>query len=495
MTVTVPTTGAAAVTVIAALALFPPIVTVTVAEPAPTPVTSPEVEMVATPVFALLHVAARPESTLPPASFAVAVNCAVCPAVTDTVAGATRTCATAMGATTTVAFANLPLTSTVIVADPVATAVTNPLDDTVATLVFELVHVPGGSPASGLLFPSFGVAVSCTVWPADKVSVAGATITLLTGGGITVIDALPVLPLVVADTVASPVATAVTRPLEETVSTLLLLLLHAMVWPPNGFPPASSTVPVNWSVCPRLRFAEPGVTTTDATGTGDTVTCAVPVRPPLDAEMVTVPVVTPVTNPVDEMVATPVLALLQVTVRPPSTFPTESLSVADICVVRPTMTVAVVGVTATAPMDAGDAATTVMFAVPLFPWLVAVITAAPMASAEIAPLADTVATLVFEEDHTTVAPATAVPEASVAEALSCAEPPGFSETDVGDTLTVATGAGAAAVTLMGTVVVRPAAETLTLVLPMPISVTFPESETLATCVLVDAQVKVWPDMA
>jgi hypothetical protein len=127
----------------------------------------------------------------------------------------------------------------------------------------------------------------------------------------------------------------------------------------------------------------------------------VPVWPPLEAEIVAVPTVIAVTTPVDETVATFGLPELHVTVRPPRTLPTESLSVAVSCTVFPVVTLAVEGDTVTDATDAGEAATTVRFANPLFPPALAEMTAEPTATADSKPLADTVATLVFDDDHVT----------------------------------------------------------------------------------------------
>jgi len=62
------------VTVAAALALFPPIVTVIVADPAATPVTMPDDDTVAAAVLELVHVCASPVMIFPLPSFAVAVS-------------------------------------------------------------------------------------------------------------------------------------------------------------------------------------------------------------------------------------------------------------------------------------------------------------------------------------------------------------------------------------------------------------------------------------
>jgi hypothetical protein len=131
VTVTLPT--GMEVTVTVALPLLPSLVAVIVAEPAATPVTTPVAETVATPVLLDDQVTVRSSRVTPFASFTVATNGVVCPTVTLGVAGDTTTLPTGAGATVTVV---LPLTFSlvaVMVAVPVATAVTRPAEVTVAT--------------------------------------------------------------------------------------------------------------------------------------------------------------------------------------------------------------------------------------------------------------------------------------------------------------------------------------------------------------------------
>src|ERR1043166_1858148 len=93
-----------------------------------------------------------------------------------------------------------------------------------------------------------------------------------------------------------------------------------------------------------------GVTATEATATGAgavTVNAAVPVFPPLLAEMVAEPAVTPVTSPLADTVATAALLLLQAKLCPASVLPAASFATAASCEVPPTVRLAVAGVTAT----------------------------------------------------------------------------------------------------------------------------------------------------
>src|SRR6266699_2098978 len=86
-------------TTIAALALFPSLVAVILAEPTPAAVTSPLPFTVATPGASLDQVIVRPESGFPLASSSVAVSCCVAPAYIDAVGGLTLTEATGTGFT------------------------------------------------------------------------------------------------------------------------------------------------------------------------------------------------------------------------------------------------------------------------------------------------------------------------------------------------------------------------------------------------------------
>ncbi len=105
------------------------------------------------------------------------------------------------------------------------------------------------------------------------------------------------------------------------------------VRPVSTLPLASFSVAVSCSVCPTGRLAVAGLTLTDATGWGFTVTAAVPVFPSLVAVIVTAPAATPVTRPFVETVATALLPVVHVTARPESRLPLASLSAAVSCTV------------------------------------------------------------------------------------------------------------------------------------------------------------------
>src|SRR5213076_630947 len=193
-------------------------------------------------------------------------------------------------------------------------------------------------------------------------------------GGVTVMADGPLCPSLVAVIVAEPATTPLTSPLELTVATELSLLDHVIVRPVSALPLASFGVAVSWSVLPTGTLPDAGLTVTEATGTCTTVMADVPLCPSLVAVIVTVPATLPVTSPLELTVATVVLPLTQVTVRPVSGVPFASFGVAVSWTVLPSFTEADAGVTVT---EATGTFETVTLAVPLCPSLVAVIVAVP----------------------------------------------------------------------------------------------------------------------
>src|SRR5207253_9493384 len=109
------------------------------------------------------------------------------PACTDAEGGVTSTVATGTFVTVTDEVPLFPSLVAVIVADPGVTPETSPLLLTAATDVLELDHVTV-RPESGAPFASFGVAVSCSVWPACTDAEGGVTSTVATGTFVTVTD-------------------------------------------------------------------------------------------------------------------------------------------------------------------------------------------------------------------------------------------------------------------------------------------------------------------
>src|SRR5438093_11685982 len=150
---------------------------------------------------------------------------------------------------------------------------------------------------------------------------------------------------------------------------------------------------------------------------GVTVTVEVPLCPSLVAVIVAEPATTPVTSPLGLTVATAVLLLDHVIVRPVSALPLASFGVAVSWSVLPTGTLPEAGLTVT---EATGTCTTVMAAVPLCPSLVAVIVAEPATLPVTSPLQLTVATAVVELAHVTTRPDNGLPFTSLGVAVSCA---------------------------------------------------------------------------
>src|SRR5207302_1079800 len=164
---------------------------------------------------------------------------------------------------------------------------------------------------------------------------------------VTVTTAAPLWPSLVAVIVADPAAAPVTSPLADTVATAQALDVQATARPVSTLPAASLSVAVSCAAPPTSMTAVTGLITTDATGTFATLIAAEPLCPSLVAVIVTAPAATPVTSPLADTVAIAGFELVHVSARPVSTFPAASLGVALSCVVPPTKTFAVAGLTVT----------------------------------------------------------------------------------------------------------------------------------------------------
>src|SRR5205814_10224654 len=171
----------------------------------------------------------------------------------------------------------------------------------------------------------------------------------------------------------------------------------------SGAPLASLGVAVSCGVRPAASVELVGLTVIDATGTGLTVTVALPLFPSLEAVIVTgPPTVFAVTNPLPSTSATAGLSLAQLMVRPVSAFPLASFAVATSWAVWPRVMFAEGGVRVT---DAIGTGITVTSAVPVFPSLVAaIITGPPTATADASPVPLTCAMVEVLVDHVTERP-------------------------------------------------------------------------------------------
>jgi hypothetical protein len=295
------------------------------AVPADTAVTRPvDALTLATPVFELDHAMARPVSTVLFASLVTAVAVVVVPATMLAAASDTDTFATGTTAAVTVnvAVPVLPSLVAVIVVVPAATPVMAPV---VALIVaadgLELDHATA-RPVSTLPLASRVTAVALVFAPETMLVAASETLSVATGTttDVTLTEALPVFPSLVALIVALPFATPVTSPVVAlTVATAGFELANVTTLPVNTPAEASHVVAVACVVPPGTRLDVPSATETDATGTVTVVTVivAVPTTPSLVALMVELPAPTPVMRPlVGFTLATAALELDQVTTRP-----------------------------------------------------------------------------------------------------------------------------------------------------------------------------------
>ena len=220
-----------------------------VAVPLVTAVTRPADETVATPEADDDHVTVAPDITDPDASFTVALRVTVSPMDAKVfVFGDTVTlAATWPNVTEAVALAEPDVA--VIVADPAATEVTNPADETVATAADEDDHVTV-APVITDPAASFTVAVSVAVSPTDeKASEFGESATVA-ATWVTVTEANPLAEPEVAMIEVDPVATAVTSPADETVATPVFVDDQVRVGLEITVPPASFTVAARVAVSP-----------------------------------------------------------------------------------------------------------------------------------------------------------------------------------------------------------------------------------------------------
>jgi hypothetical protein len=221
---------------------LPSLVAVIVVVPTNTPVARPDAETVAVAVLPDVHVTVRPVSTLPKASFNVAVNCCVEPLATFADAGATVTVATGASVTVTTDVPDCDSLVAVMVDVPGRTPVTTPFE-TVATRVLLELHVTGRLTTVPLT--SFTTAVKVVVPSTTTVAVGGETTTLPTGATVTVTTELPDLVSLVAVTVADPGDTAVTTPPADTVATPVLFDDHVTTRSVTTVPDWSFTVAVS----------------------------------------------------------------------------------------------------------------------------------------------------------------------------------------------------------------------------------------------------------
>jgi hypothetical protein len=221
-----------------------------------------------------------------------------------------------------------------MVAEPSATAVTNPVDETVTTPVSD---DDQSTVASAIELPpaSVTVAVSVSVSPMTPNVTESRESSRVAGSWATVTAAVPVAEPEVAVIVAVPSAIEVTRPEDEAVATAASDVAHVTVAPLIVAPPASFTVADSWVVSPNKANVSTVSANAMLAATCPTVTAAVPVAEPEVAVIVAVPSAIEVTRPEDEAVATAASDVAHVTVAPLIVPPFWSLTVAEIWDVAP----------------------------------------------------------------------------------------------------------------------------------------------------------------
>jgi hypothetical protein len=196
----------------------------------------------------------------------------------------------------------------VMVAVPVATAVTIPLLLTMATLVLSKDQVTDWLVA----LAGETVAISSDVPPKFKVKLDALKVTPETGT-VTVITQVAVLlpSAVVTIMVAIPAPTAVTKPLALTVATFVLLDAHVTDW---FVALAGDTVAVSMDVSAGVSDKLAELSVTPSTGT-DTVNAQVAVLLPsaVVTVIVALPIAIAVITPLLSTVATLILSEAQVT--------------------------------------------------------------------------------------------------------------------------------------------------------------------------------------
>src|ERR1043165_2142537 len=141
--------------------------------------------------------------------------------------------------------------------------------------------------------------------------------------------------------------------------------------------------------------------------------------------------------------------------------------------------------TVTVATGGGGAAVTASVAEPVCPSLVAVICAEPAATVVTNPDPETVATAVLFELHVTVRPVSVLPLASFNVALACVPCPAVTDDAPSATVTLATGGGGAALTLMVADPVWPSLVAVIDAVPTASPFTRPLAVTLAIAALAD----------
>ena len=435
--VTDATVGAVgALTVTDALAETPAPVTVIMAVPCLTKVTSPD-DTVAVALFDELQVSATPVTAFPDASSGTAASWVVFPGTPVTVEGARAMATTGGAVTVTASLAVTPPVDAVIVAVPDAFSVTRPLELTFAADAFDDAHDTVG-PTTVLPEASLRTAVTCVVLPATPVIDVGERAIDATGAALIVAPMVAATPPADAVIVAAPCLTRVTNPLEETVAFAELDDDHVTVTPVTALPLESLNAAVTCAVLPGtpvMAVGESEMFATGPTGGVATVTPTSDAIPVADAVIDAEPCFESLTMPDDDTVATDVFDDAQFTAGGVAMVaPVESLSTAVICVELPGTPLIVAG---DSWMLANTGSETVVGTESVRPPTRIPIHERPRCRNLTRPLADTDATAESVVDHATAESVTTAPDESFIVAVICVESPGLPLSDDGDSVTTA----------------------------------------------------------
>jgi hypothetical protein len=350
LTVIVGVTAAGAASLVAEIVAVPAPAAVTVIVAPLDELTELAALTVRTAVLLETQFTVRPLSVAPPASLGIAVSTCVSPTTIGVVEDDSATVTTGGGGAAVTVMELAPecpsLVAVIVTGPPAATAVTRPFPSTVATAGVPDVQVIA-RPVRGLLLASLGVAVSCCVPPTMMLADAGATVTDATGTGFTVITGVvaPGADSLVAVIVAGPTPAAVTvivAPVDVltelealTVNTAVLLETQFTVRPLKVEPTASLGIPVSTCVSPTTIGVVGVERPTVATGGGGALVTVIELAPAFPSLVARISIgpwtLRAVTRPVALTLATVIFSEAQVIVRPVSTFPLASLSVATSC--------------------------------------------------------------------------------------------------------------------------------------------------------------------
>jgi hypothetical protein len=303
--------------------------------PAPTPVTTPLGDTVATAELPDVHETDGAVTMLPLGSRTVAIAVVVLPTLTASFASDTETVVTC-ARTVTAAEPVIPSLVAAIVAVPTFTPVTSPAALTVAIDVSLELHAIGRA-GSTLFEASRRVAVAVVVAFGARVEVPSVTLTEATGTDVlcTVRVALPEELSVVATMSVVPAERVAMRPDASTVATALLMDVQLTTRSVRALLFASTTFAVAVAAAPTETLVALSDTVTD-TDAGTTLTFKLVDLPSADALMTAVPGAMAVIIPACVTLATASLDVVQVRVTPAAAEPHVVCAKPRACAVWPT---------------------------------------------------------------------------------------------------------------------------------------------------------------